>query len=190
MLKPSRSQDASVLKTRVSTRACPFLRCLESRFAAIRITTGSQERQGVPARCGGPARGIPTATPPTVRESHEPGPPLEPGPHAPCPFLKRRRKGEGSRPKGGVPARRGVGVPARGILQPIRGQGAWEYHEPGPPTSRDPSHFPRFAAISNHDSIRSFESLVRLYYFSHSRFQIARFDSLAIYNPVNGEIVL
>ena len=33
-----------------------------------------QERQGVPARWGDPARGIPTAKPPTVRESHEPGP--------------------------------------------------------------------------------------------------------------------
>ena len=62
----------------------------------------SQERQGVPARWGDPARDIPTAKPPTLRESHEPGPPLEPGPLSPCPFPKRCRRG------GGVPAGRGV----------------------------------------------------------------------------------
>ena len=114
-------------------------------FQKVRIATiaVSQERQGVPARWGDPARGIPTAKLPTVRESHEPGPPLEPGPPAPCPSQRGAEGGEGSRPKGGVPARRGVGVPARGILRPIRCQAAWEYHEPGPPTSRDPSHFRR-----------------------------------------------
>ena len=86
-----------------------------------------QERRGVPARWGDPARGIPTAKVLTVRESHEPGPPLEPGPLAPCPFRRGAEGGEGSRPEGGVPARRRVGVPARGILRPTRCQAAWEY---------------------------------------------------------------
>ena len=49
-----------------------------------------------------------------------------------------QKGGEGSRPEGGVPARRGVGVPARGILRPIRCQAAWEYHEPGPPNEPGP----------------------------------------------------
>ena len=75
--------------------------------------TINQERQGVPARWGDPARGIPTAKPPTVRESHEPGRPLEPGPLAPCPSQRGAEGGEGSRPEGGVPARGGgLGVPA------------------------------------------------------------------------------
>ena len=100
-----------------------------------------QERQGVPARWGDPACGIPTAKPPTVRESREPGPPLEPGPLAPCPSQRGAEGGEGSRPEGGVPARRGVGVPARGILRPIRCQAAWEYHEPGPPNEPGPLAF-------------------------------------------------
>ena len=39
-----------------------------------------QERQGVPARWRDPARGIPTTKLPTVRESHEPGLPIESGP--------------------------------------------------------------------------------------------------------------
>ena len=56
-------------------------------FLAIR------ERQGVPARWGDLARGIPTPKPLTVRESHGPGTPLEPGPLAPCPFPKRCRGG-------------------------------------------------------------------------------------------------
>ena len=55
----------------------------------------------------------------------------------PLPFAPSQRGAEG-----GVPARRGIGVPARGILRPIRGQEAWEFREPGPPTSRDPSHVP------------------------------------------------
>ena len=67
----------------------------------------TQERQGVPAREGDPARGIPTPKPPTARENHAPGPPLEPGPLAPCPFPNRcgggglGREG-GSRLEGGV----------------------------------------------------------------------------------------
>ena len=101
----------------------------------------NQERQGVPARWGDPARGIPTAKPPTVRESHKPGPPLEPGPLALVPSQRGAEGGEGSRPEGGVQAQRGVGVPARGVLQPIQGQGAWEYHEPGPPNEPGPLAF-------------------------------------------------
>ena len=38
----------------------------------------------------------------------------------------------------GVPARRGVWGPAGGVLRPVPGQEAWEHHEPGAPTSRDP----------------------------------------------------
>ena len=48
----------------------------------------------------------------------------------PCPFPKRCRRGRGVPER--VPARRGVGVLARGILRLIRCQAAWEYHEPGP----------------------------------------------------------
>ena len=95
---------ASKKKTRPRHRP-PFLSTV-----AILIHQGKsfqnshfQERQGVPARWGDPARGIPTAKPPTVRESHKPGPPLEPGPLAPCPFPKRCRRGRG------VPAGRGGG---------------------------------------------------------------------------------
>ena len=59
-----------------------------------------QERQGVPAHWGDPARGVPTAKQPTVRESHGPGPPLEPGPLTP-PSQRGAQGGEGSRPEGG-----------------------------------------------------------------------------------------
>ena len=52
-----------------------------------------------------------------------------------------QKGGEGSRPEGGVPARRGVGVPARGILRPIPCQAVWEYHEPGPPNEPGPLAF-------------------------------------------------
>ena len=70
---------------------------------------------------------------PQFDKATSPGPPLEPGPLAPCPFPKRCRR------RGGVPA--GKGVPARGILRPIRGQEAWEYHEPGPPNEPGPLAF-------------------------------------------------
>ena len=75
-----------------------------------------QERQGVAQlERGPPARGIPTPKPPTVQESHKPGPPLEPGPLALSPS---ERGVAGGLPAGrGVPARRGVGVPARGVLR-------------------------------------------------------------------------
>ena len=58
----------------------------------------------------------------TAHSSREPraGTPSRAGTPCPLPFPKRCRRGEGSRPEGGVPARRGVGVPARGILRPIR----------------------------------------------------------------------
>ena len=59
----------------------------------------------------------------------------------PFPLPKEVQKG-GVVPAGrGVAARRGVGVPARGVLQPIRGQEAWEYHEPGPPKEPGPLAF-------------------------------------------------
>ena len=32
--------------------------------------------------------------------------------------------------------------PARGVFRPVKGQEACEYHEPGTPTSLDPSLFP------------------------------------------------
>ena len=42
-------------------------------------------------------------------------------------------------PRGvGVPAQRGVGVSARGVLWPVRGQEAWQYHEPGTPHKPGP----------------------------------------------------
>ena len=65
---------------------------------------------------GGPGSWYSHAKPLTVRESHEPGPPLEPGPLAPCPFPKRCRKGGGggSRPEGGGPGSKGG-----------RGTGSW-----------------------------------------------------------------
>ena len=52
-----------------------------------------------------------------------------------------QKGGRGPGRRGGVPARRGVGVPARGILRPIRCQAAWEYHEPGPPNEPGPLAF-------------------------------------------------
>ena len=57
---------------------------------------------------GDPARGIPTPKRPTVRESHEPGRPLEPGPLAPSQKRCRREGGRGSGQKGVLP-RRGLG---------------------------------------------------------------------------------
>ena len=49
---------------------------------------------------------------------------------------------QGGGPAGkGVPARRGVGVPARGVLRPLWGQEAREYHEPGPPKEPGPLAF-------------------------------------------------
>ena len=65
-----------------------------------------QERRGVPARWGDPARGIPTAKVLTVREGHEPGPPLEPGPLAPCPL---RRGAEFPAGRGGPGSKGGRG---------------------------------------------------------------------------------
>ena len=59
--------------------------------------------------------------------------PLEAGPLALSPFPKEVQGGGGYPPERGVPARRGVGVLARGALQFVRGQEAWEYHEPGTP---------------------------------------------------------
>ena len=55
-----------------------------------------QERQGVPARWGHPARGIPTAKPPTVRESSS-----RAGTPYPLPLPKEVQKG------GRGPGRRG-----------------------------------------------------------------------------------
>ena len=58
----------------------------------------------------------------------------------PLPFPLPKEVQEVGRGPGrkGVPARRGVGVPARGVLRPVRGQEAWEYHEPGPPNEPGP----------------------------------------------------
>ena len=88
-----------------------------------------QERQGVPARWGDPARGIPTVKPPTLQESHEPGPPLEPR-GTPCPFPKRCRraggvpgpgskggKGPGSWYSSTYTGSRGAGIPRAGSPQ-------------------------------------------------------------------------
>ena len=36
----------------------------------------------------------------------------------------------------------GAGVLARGVLRPVRGQAAWEYHEPGTPPSHSPKSSP------------------------------------------------
>ena len=100
---------------------------------------GGQERQGVPARWFDPARGIPTPKPPTVRESHEPGPPLE-GPLASCPFPERRRR------EGGVPA--GKWVLAR------RGPSSWcssactGSRSMGIPRAGSPRNEPRPLALS------------------------------------------
>ena len=56
---------------------------------------------------------------------------------APCPLPFPKRVDPGR--KGGPASKRGR-VPARGVLRPGWGQEAWEYHEPGPPRSRDPLH--------------------------------------------------
>ena len=46
----------------------------------------------------------------------------------------------------GVLARRGVGVSACGVFRPVRGQEAWEYHEPGyPPPAGTPRTLPQKA---------------------------------------------
>ena len=49
---------------------------------------GSYRRHWGDTACGIPT---PKMRPPTVRESHKPGPPLEPGPPDSCPFPKRCR---------------------------------------------------------------------------------------------------
>ena len=105
---------------------------------SVKIDGESQEGQGVPARWGDPARGIPTPKPPTVRENHEQGPPLEPGPLAPCPLPKRCRGG--GRSVTGSKGGRGPGSKG-GFLRPVRGQEAWEYHELGPPNEPGPLAF-------------------------------------------------
>ena len=48
---------------------------------------------GVPARWGDPARGIPAPKPPTARESHDPRPPLELGVPGPLPLPKEVQEG-------------------------------------------------------------------------------------------------
>ena len=106
-----------------------------------------QERQGVPARWGDPARGtrkFPRPNRPRFRKATSRDPLLR---RDPLPLAASQRGaegggGEGPRLEGGgLPARRGAGVPARGILRPIRGQEAWEYHEPGPPNEPGPLAF-------------------------------------------------
>ena len=93
----------------------------------------------------------------TAHRSRKPqaGTPSRAGTPCPSPFPKRCRRWGGGVPGGGgagrgVPARRGVGVPARGVLRPVRGQEAWEYHEPGPPNEPGPLAFPQ-----NHVSLKS-----------------------------------
>ena len=51
-----------------------------------------------------------------------------------------QEEGGGFPGKRGVPAGMGAGVPARGVLQPVRGQEAWEHYKPSP-NEPDPSHF-------------------------------------------------
>ena len=97
----------------------------------------SGEARGPGSRWGDPARGIPTPKPPTVRESHEQGPPLELGPLVPCPSPKEVQEGRR------VPSERVclVGVLARGVIPPVLGQEARECHEPGPPNEPGPLAF-------------------------------------------------
>ena len=82
----------------------------------------------------------------------KPGPALEPGPLAPCPFSKRCRRvgGKGGPGSKGVGSRlaAGVGVLARGVLRPVRGQEVWEYYEPGPPNEPGPLAFSHLLEIS------------------------------------------
>ena len=89
-----------------------------------------------PGLLGDPGRGIPTlldpvqggraGTPTPLRA----GTPFRPGP-PPTPHLHLFGKGQGAR----VPARKGVAARCFLELWAVR---AWEYHKPGPPTSRDP----------------------------------------------------
>ena len=56
--------------------------------------------------------------------------------------LPQGARGGGSQPEGGgFPVRRGVGVPARGVLQAVRRQEAWEFHQPGTPYEPGPLTF-------------------------------------------------
>ena len=106
--------------------------------------------QGVPARWGDPARGIPTLLDPVQAEEHhepgplppfEPGPPFRPGPPPPH-LLHLFGKGEGQ----GVPAREGV--PGCGFLD-LWAVWAWEYHEPGPPNEPKPLASPDSTITEN-----------------------------------------
>ena len=88
-----------------------------------------------PGSRGVPARGIPTPKLPAVRESRA-GTPSRSGTPCPCPLCQRVARGRGVPTGRGSQLGGGVGVPARGVLRPVRGQEMREYQEPG--TSRKP----------------------------------------------------
>ena len=127
----------STFSATLSVHGLHFTVCAPSKYSGEAKSPGAR---GVPA-CGI----ILTPKPPTVRESHGPGPPLEPGPLPFPPFPKEVPAGRGVPPRrGGSKARRGLGVPARGVLRPVRGQEVWEYHEPGTPHKPGPLYrFPQ-----------------------------------------------
>ena len=102
---------------------------LMSGFYGVLLNSGgiclSQERQGVPARWGDPARGIPTPKELTVGEKHKPGRSLEPGPHYLFPLPKEVQEGGGPGRKEGpglwcssaCTGPRSVGIPRAGSPQ-------------------------------------------------------------------------
>ena len=83
--------------------------------------------------------GIAGANAQTAHSSRKPqaGTPSRAGTPVPFP-LKEVQEWGGGVPAGRGSRRRGVGVPARGVLRSARGQEAWEYHEPGPPNEPGP----------------------------------------------------
>ena len=81
-----------------------------------------QEKQGVPAREGS---GLVVLPRPNCLQSEK----------ATSQDLLSKRWG------GGGAARRGLGVPARGVLRLVRGRQAWGYHEPGAPDEPGPLVF-------------------------------------------------
>ena len=61
-----------------------------------------------------------------------------------------------------------IGLETMGLeMANVRGQEAWEYHEPGAPPSRDPSHVPICAGLR--DSVSALLERARVEFWSPRR---------------------
>ena len=128
----------------------------------------SQERRGVPARWGTRLVVFPHPYRPQFEKVTSREPPSRAG--SPCPPAPSQKGAEGGR--------KGVW-----LVVSLRGQEAWEYHEPGPPNEPGPLAFsqlspltqPPFASVLN-EVLHRVSVLVAMYRAMRLRFR-CRFES-------------